>query len=244
MEPDSWDLVEIFAYAIGYGMWLTMSTVVLVVVIMQTNFFQNTFGVTLTSGFAPNIDPHDPQLHMIVYLQVAIISQALIFVTRSHSFFFMERPSAALFIAFCVAQLISSIIAAYGNWGFTKIHGISGGWIGIVWIWNVIWFVPLDWIKFAMKATIIKSLRVRREKAAAAAVASPTGVPLARTPSRAASIHESLYSNRVSFIKRAARKVGFGGKIHMKPEELQRFSSIQAANTGRTLARNPSRTQA
>jgi H+-transporting ATPase len=53
-----------------------------------------------------------------------------------------------------------------------------------------------------------------------------------------------MYSNRVSFIKRAARKVGFGGKISMKPEELQRFSSIQAQNAGRTLARNPSRTAA
>jgi hypothetical protein len=72
---------------------------------------------------------------MIVYLQVAVISQALIFVTRSHGFFFMERPSFALIGAFCIAQLVSSIIAAYGNWGFTKIHSISGGWIGIVWVW-------------------------------------------------------------------------------------------------------------
>jgi hypothetical protein len=72
---------------------------------------------------------------MVVYLQVAIISQALIFVTRSHGFFFMERPSTALMAAFCLAQLISSIIAAYGNMGFTKIKAISGGWIGIVWIW-------------------------------------------------------------------------------------------------------------
>jgi H+-transporting ATPase len=51
-----------------------------------------------------------------------------------------------------------------------------------------------------------------------------------------------LYSNRVSFIKRAARKVGLGGRVSMKPEELQRFSSIQAQRTGATLARNPSRT--
>lgn len=86
---------------------------------------------------------NDPKLHMIVYLQVAQISQALIFVTRSHGFFFMERPSFALFGAFCLAQLISSIIAAFGNWGFTDVQGISGGWIGIVWIWNIIWFFPL-----------------------------------------------------------------------------------------------------
>ena len=92
-----------------------------------------------------------------------------------------------------------------------------------------------------MKATIIKSLR-ERHNAAVAAQTKETGVPMTRTQSRAASIHESLYSNRVSFIKRAARKVGFGGKVSMKPEELQRFSSIQAQRAGQTLARNPSRT--
>jgi H+-transporting ATPase len=92
-----------------------------------------------------------------------------------------------------------------------------------------------------MKATVIKYLRERR--AAQVAEQPPTeGVPITRTQSRAASIHESLYSNRVSFIKRAARKVGFGGKISMKPEELRRFSSIQAQRVGATLARNPSRT--
>jgi H+-transporting ATPase len=94
-----------------------------------------------------------------------------------------------------------------------------------------------------MKATIIKSLHARRI-AKQLANTDSEGVPLSRTQSRAASIHESLYSNRVSFIKRAARKVGFGGRISMKPEELQRFSSIQAQRTGATLARNPSRTAA
>lgn len=94
-----------------------------------------------------------------------------------------------------------------------------------------------------MKATVIKRLRARHE----ANIAKPPGedgVPMTRTQSRAASIHESLYSNRVSFIKRAARKVGFGGRISMKPDELQRFSSIQAQRAGQTLARNPSRTAA
>ncbi|KAF5311090.1 hypothetical protein D9619_007795 [Psilocybe cf. subviscida] len=237
MTPDSWDLAEIFSYAVAYGIYLTASTVALVCIIMETSFFQDKFGVSLET--APPIAANDRQLHMVVYLQVAIISQALIFVTRSHGFFFMERPSTALIVAFCIAQLISSIIAAFGDWGFTKIQAISGGWIGIVWIWNVLWFIPLDWIKFAMKATVIKSLRERREAAARQEGAS--GVPMTRTQSRAASLHESMYSNRVSFIKRAARKVGFGGKVHMKPEELHRFSSIQAQRAGATLARNPSR---
>jgi H+-transporting ATPase len=241
MTPDSWNLAEIFAYAVAYGLYLTVSTIALVIIILETTFFQDKFGVSLENAPGTPVDPNDRQLHMVVYLQVAIISQALIFVTRSHSFFFMERPSAALFIAFCIAQLISSIIAAYGDWGFTQIQAISGGWIGIVWIWNIIWFLPLDLIKFAMKATVIKYLRQRAEREANS---TADGVPLTRTTSRAASVHESLYSNRVSFIKRAARKVGFGGKVSMKPDELQRFSSIQAQQSGAVLARNPSRAAA
>jgi H+-transporting ATPase len=242
MTPDSWDLAEIFSYAVAYGIYLTASTVALVAVIINTDFFPSKFGVSLDSP-SGHIDHNDKQLHMIVYLQVAIISQALIFVTRSHGFFFMERPSFALLGAFCIAQLVSSIIAAYADWGFTKIQSISGAWIGIVWVWNIVWFFPLDLIKFAMKATVIKKLRARHELTAIK-VSDETGVPMTRTQSRAASIHESMYSNRVSFIKRAARKVGFGGRILVKPEELQRFSSIQAQRVGQTLARNPSRTAA
>ncbi|KAI1789272.1 plasma-membrane proton-e [Ganoderma leucocontextum] len=241
-SPDSWDLAEIFAYAVAYGLYLTLSTVALVAIIIRTTWFFDMFGATLSGGAHQALDHNDRQLHMIIYLQVAIISQALIFITRSHGLFFMERPSVALMGAFCIAQLISSIIAAYGNWGFTEIEAISGTWIGIIWIWDIIWFFPLDLIKFAMKATIIKSLRARHIAAVAQEQQSKeTGVPMTRTTSRAASIHESLYSNRVSFIRRAARKVGFGQKISMKPEELQRFSSIQAARTGNVLARNPSR---
>ncbi|KAI0918314.1 hypothetical protein AcV5_002328 [Taiwanofungus camphoratus] len=241
--PDSWDLAEIFSFAVAYGLYLTLSTIALVAIIIRTTWFYDKFGVTLHNGATQALDHNDPQLHSIVYLQVAIISQALIFVTRSHGFFFMERPSVALFGAFCIAQLVSSIIAVYANWGFTQIEGISGGWVGIVWVWDICWFVPLDWIKFAMKATVIKWLRDRHNAGVAQQV-KETGVPMTRTQSRAASVHESLYSNRVSFIRRAARKVGFGQKISMKPEELQRFSSIQAQRAGATLARNPSRTAA
>ncbi|KAL5523042.1 hypothetical protein ACEPAF_1309 [Sanghuangporus sanghuang] len=241
--PDSWDLAEIFSYAVAYGLYLTLSTIILVIVIIETNFFQDKFGVTLDSQLTSgNVDHNDKELHTIVYLQVAIISQALIFVTRSHGFCFMERPSIALMLAFVVAQVVSSIIAAYADWGFTNIQSISGGWIGIVWVWNIIWFIPLDWIKFAMKGTVIKYLRQRHEAAQRREASETGGIPLTRTQSRAASIHESLYSNRVGFIRRAARRVGLGGKIRVKPDELRRFSSIQAAQTGQTLARHPSRT--
>ena len=92
-----------------------------------------------------------------------------------------------------------------------------------------------------MKVTVIKRLESRRLSLAQKAIAAGAPVPLTRVPSRAASIHESLYSNRTTFIQRAARKVGFGGKVHMREEECRRFSSIQTQQTGLTLARHPSR---
>ena len=73
-----------------------------------------------------------------------------------------------------------------------------------------------------MKATVIKSLRKRRERKAREELIRSQGgaVPLQRTTSRAASIHESLYSNRVSFLRRAARKVGFGQKVNINGESI------------------------
>jgi len=243
-SPDSWDLGEIFAYALAYGLYLTMSTIGLMLTIMHTDFFFDKFGATLSTPHGQPKNPNDPKIHSIIYLQVAIISQALIFVTRSHGFFFTERPSYALMGAFVVAQVVSSIIAAFGDWGFTNIAPVEGAWIGIVWVWNIVWFIPLDWIKFAMKATVIKQFRIRRERKAREELIKAQGgaVPLQRTSSRAASIHESLYSNRVSFLRRAARKVGFGQKVNINANELSRFGSIQAHHAGATLARNPSRT--
>lgn len=102
--------------------------------ILESDFFQRKFHVHLNSP-PGQINHNDEKLHTIVYLQVAIISQALIFVTRSHGFFFMERPSYALMAAFCLAQLVSSIIAGFADWGFTYIQKISAAWIGIVWVW-------------------------------------------------------------------------------------------------------------
>jgi H+-transporting ATPase len=42
-----------------------------------------------------------------LYLQVSIISQALIFVTRSRSWCFTERPGFLLCAAFVIAQMVS-----------------------------------------------------------------------------------------------------------------------------------------
>lgn len=86
-------------------------------------------------------------LNSIIYLQVSTISQALIFITRSHRFFFLERPSMILIGAFLLAQLIATFLAVYANWNFASIQACGWTWAAIVWIWNCIWFLPMDFLK-------------------------------------------------------------------------------------------------
>lgn len=64
---------------------------------------QETFGVR-------PIKDSMSELNTALYLQVSIISQALIFVTRSRSWSFVERPGFLLIIAFLAAQLVCIIL--------------------------------------------------------------------------------------------------------------------------------------
>jgi H+-transporting ATPase len=103
----------------------------LFVVATKANFFQRTFGLALSTS-----EPQqDNQLHMLIYLQVVQISHALIFVVRSERLSVCRRPSAVLLGVFCVAQIISSIIAAYGNWESASVNAVTAGWIGLIWVW-------------------------------------------------------------------------------------------------------------
>eukprot|EP00252_Welwitschia_mirabilis_P010963 TRINITY_DN24692_c0_g1_i1.p1 TRINITY_DN24692_c0_g1~~TRINITY_DN24692_c0_g1_i1.p1 ORF type:complete len:640 (-),score=142.09 TRINITY_DN24692_c0_g1_i1:796-2715(-) len=146
--PDSWKLAEIFATGIIIGSYLALMTVIFFWAAYKTDFFPRTFGVESLHQKDQD-DFH--KLSAAVYLQVSTISQALIFVTRSRSWSFVERPGLLLGFAFCVAQLIATLIAVYANWGFAAIEGMGWGWAGVVWLYNIIFYFPLDIIKFLIR---------------------------------------------------------------------------------------------
>ncbi|XP_021758477.1 ATPase 4, plasma membrane-type [Chenopodium quinoa] len=147
-QPDSWKLSEIFTTGIVLGSYLAMMTVIFFWAAYKTDFFPRTFGVPTLEKTA-----HDDyrKLASAIYLQVSIISQALIFVTRSRSWSFVERPGLLLVSAFIIAQLIATLIAVYANWGFAAIEGIGWGWAGVIWLYNLVFYFPLDIIKFATR---------------------------------------------------------------------------------------------
>lgn len=86
---------------------------------------------------------------------------------------------------------------------------------------------------------IIGKWNARRKKMPAAIKNVDEELGVTRTQSR----HESLYSNRVSFLKRAQRGLGLGKRVSISQNELQRFGSRQASQTGQALARASSRPQ-
>ncbi|XP_020257001.1 ATPase 10, plasma membrane-type isoform X1 [Asparagus officinalis] len=143
-KPDSWKLNEIFVTGIVLGTYLALVTVLFYWVVRKTDFFETHFNVRSLSGSSE-------EMSSAVYLQVSIISQALIFVTRSQSWSFVERPGSLLICAFMAAQLVATLIAVYAHINFASIRGIGWGWAGVIWLYTVIFYFPLDLIKFAVQ---------------------------------------------------------------------------------------------
>lgn len=99
-------------------------------VFLGTNFHfffvvQNKFGVRPLRD-SPN------EMMAALYLQVSIVSQALIFVTRSRSWSFIERPGALLMGAFMIAQLVSIVFISSFTYTY-KHHKITYG--TLAWLW-------------------------------------------------------------------------------------------------------------
>ncbi|XP_072978106.1 ATPase 10, plasma membrane-type-like isoform X1 [Typha angustifolia] len=142
--PDSWKLNEIFATGIVIGTYLALVTVLFYWAVTKTTFFEAHFKVR-------SLSRNSEEISSAIYLQVSIISQALIFVTRSQSWSFMERPGTLLLCAFVVAQLVATLISVYAHISFASIRGIGWGWAGVIWLYSLIFYTPLDVIKFTVR---------------------------------------------------------------------------------------------
>ncbi|KAL7122419.1 hypothetical protein ACP275_01G044700 [Erythranthe tilingii] len=142
--PDSWKLNEIFATGVVLGGYLALGTVLFFWVMKDTDFFSEKFGVR-------SLRDSPEEIMAALYLQVSIVSQALIFVTRSRSWSFAERPGMFLLGAFFIAQLVATLIAVYANWSFAKIKGCGWGWAGVIWLYSIVTYFPLDILKFCIR---------------------------------------------------------------------------------------------
>ncbi|XP_024521409.1 plasma membrane ATPase [Selaginella moellendorffii] len=142
--PDSWKLREIFTTGIVLGTYMGLMTVLFFWMIYKTDFFESKFHLR-------TIKDSNRELTAAVYLQVSIVSQALIFVTRSRSFSYFERPGFLLLSAFLVAQMVATLLAVYARWNFAGIKGIGWGWAGAIWLYSLVTYIPLDFLKIFVR---------------------------------------------------------------------------------------------
>ncbi|KAJ8643450.1 hypothetical protein MRB53_005198 [Persea americana] len=54
-------------------------------------------------------------------------------------------------LASAIYLQIATLIAVYAKWSFAAIEGIGWGWAGVVWLYNIIFYFPLDPIKFIIR---------------------------------------------------------------------------------------------
>ncbi|KAH9734189.1 ATPase 11 plasma membrane-type-related [Citrus sinensis] len=119
-----------------------------------TIHFGRTFGISSLNK--KNVDD-GRKLASAVYLQVSSISQAHLFVTHARSWSYVKCPVLFLALAFCVAQLTATLIAVYATWSFATIEGIGWGWAGVIWLYNIIFYILLDFIKFFIRYVLSRN---------------------------------------------------------------------------------------
>ena len=46
---------------------------------------------------------------------------------------------------------IATLIAVYADWGFAQIKGIGWDWAGVIWLYSIVFFIPLDLFKIFIR---------------------------------------------------------------------------------------------
>ncbi|KAL0677296.1 hypothetical protein Bca4012_005277 [Brassica carinata] len=147
-QPDSWKLIEIFSTGVMFRGYQALMTVVFFWAMIDTDIFS---GLLRTCYGVRPLSQRPEQIMAALYLQVSISGQALIFVTRSRSWSYVESPGLLLLGAFVIAQLVATLIAVYANWSFARIEGADWGWAGVIWLYSLAMYIPLDLLKFLIR---------------------------------------------------------------------------------------------
>jgi len=158
-DPDKWNLKEVFTIAAVLGAWLAATSIVLFVLTYESDFW--------THFHLKRLD--QDQTRGLIYLYVSISGQATIFVTRTRRFFWSHRPATILLCAFVTAQVAATFIGVYGlggwpNNGREDFRGCGWGYALAIWIYSIITFLPMDFLKMFVTKVIFAKRPEHAEK--------------------------------------------------------------------------------
>jgi len=153
-DPDKWRPVSIFTLAIVLGLYLTCSSIIMFAAVRDSDLPSRVHLRQLSEN----------EMRGLMYLQVSISGSVVIFVTRSHTFAWLEKPSKLLLIAVTLSQIAATFIGVYGFNGYPDytvngvpragFEGCGWGYALFVWIWCFIWFLPMDLIKMGVSRVL------------------------------------------------------------------------------------------
>ena len=124
-EPEKWDIRMILGIATMLG-----------VIGVISSFFILYIGLNVF-----NLSPY--LLQSFIYLKLSVAGHLTVFVARTKGHFWSVRPALPLFLAIVITQFIATLIVVYG----ILLPPIGWGLAAFVWIYALISFVIIDFIK-------------------------------------------------------------------------------------------------
>jgi len=155
-SPQGWDLPQMSVIASIIGLVATVSSLILLIAgLNAADGFDNTYSKLFgESASVFGVEKHFLQydtLIMLLYLKISISDFLTVFAARTKWFFWERRPGYALFAAFILATTVSSSIAGAGTIPDKtfRMLPISGKAVGLVWAYNLVFFLFQDIVKIA-----------------------------------------------------------------------------------------------
>mmetsp|Transcript_38815 Transcript_38815/g.89452 ORF Transcript_38815/g.89452 Transcript_38815/m.89452 type:complete len:973 (+) Transcript_38815:139-3057(+) len=145
--PEKWRLPQVFAIASVLGGVATISSILLLVVMLDSQAEGSAWGAM---GL-PEIENYS-QLMMAIYLKISISDFLTVFAARTRSNFLSRAPGTLLFFAALVATVASTLIAVYwpsdgSEEGNEAMGAISGSLAFVIWIYDIVFFLLQDALK-------------------------------------------------------------------------------------------------
>lgn len=234
-SPQGWDLPQMSVIASIIGLVATISSLILLIAgLNAADGFDNTYSKLFgESATVFTVEKHFLQydtLIMLLYLKISVSDFLTVFAARTKWFFWERRPGYALFAAFILATTVSSSIAGAGTIPDKtfRMLPISGKAVGLVWAYNLVFFLFQDVVKisaywvFDILATVDENTNFRRrmleEKMSAKLETERKGV-------RASGILGPNAHKSGSAKSAAAGAGGGGGDLEKRVDKLEKSIS-------------------
>ena len=148
--PDKLVNFAMTATALGLGLYLSASSIVFYHLILDTGWVYNKFACAASYNVSNPVDADSKMVNGILFLQVSASGQLAVLSARAHGWFWTRPPSGPLRGTIVVTQLAAILIAVYADWPFSQLYPIGWSWAGVVWVWSLVWSLPLDVLKFTV----------------------------------------------------------------------------------------------